>query len=849
MVKQIPSIIPESDPISVDAKASTMPVPWTTGTNDSMFRPIDIDGQRWNRIFPYRLLVVRAVDSGYEKVFGAGLGKEIMSADALGLGQFRVLFKSMDTSWEYNFHMSPQQMSVSTPFAISNTSTLRGIVEEHNGVKYKVINMAGSFGIFPNRPSVVNNSSPSIASSLFSGSIAATLGVANQLKSLVSTISNQPRSSSSAETAIGGYEGTGYAQALLLDQFLERYAEAKKDPDNSDWRLVLDIPKQNQSFLVTPMQFAYNQSVESPNEYKYSLQLKAYRRVDLNASGAVDNSLPPLNANMLQRVLSSIAQARRVLGESINLVKAVRSDFQTPLNALRQSALFYKDLAGVAAALVDLPSALVEDLKSAGSDAIKTLDQGNQIFTKSVNKLKKAASDAEAAAREGIPLAAVLSGQLGAQGILSQKTSPSNKVFESPEESFDLLNSVSINSMSLTPAQQDAINTELENAQLLTVDDLRKNRDVVLELATQISNNYGTSTDLYSKMYGTPTPYNRVQDMTIDELAVLKALYDVVQAMDLTTATRELDDLRIQDAYDFVNDLADDSNVPFQQSISKILVPVPFNFSIEEIAARYLGNPDRWLEIVTLNALKSPYIDETGFSRSLLSNASGRQFNIDSSENLYIGQKVSLRSLSQPPTTRRITDIEKISDSNYLITTDGLDNLDVYTVSAQARMQAYLPATVNSQNQIFIPSNEASPNDIRAKSVPVADQDALTGLSKIDWLQQENGDVAIDSMGDVRLAFGMTNLIQALKMKFAVSAGKLLKNPKYGNGVQVGSSTADLQLSELYKQVRATVLADARFGDVNKLEILLDGPTLTFNLSVTIAQNRGILPITFSVRV
>ena len=114
-------------------------------------------------------------------------------------------------------------------------------------------------------------------------------------------------------------------------------------------------------------------------------------------------------------------------------------------------------------------------------------------------------------------------------------------------------------------------------------------------------------------------------------------------------------------------------------------------------------------------------------------------------------------------------------------------------------------------------------------------------MSKIDWLQTEDGDVALDSFAEPRLAYGLTNLIQALKMKFAVSAGQLIKNPKYGAGVSVGESTADIELRTLYSQVRETVISDPRFSDINKLEIFLDGPTLTFNVLVTIAQNRSLM--------
>jgi hypothetical protein len=334
--------------------------------------------------------------------------------------------------------------------------------------------------------------------------------------------------------------------------------------------------------------------------------------------------------------------------------------------------------------------------------------------------------------------------------------------------------------------------------------------------------------------------------MTIDEYQILTALYDAIQAIDNLTATQEIDDGRIASAMEYVGGVANANDIQFETSQSKLKVPVPYGLSIEEIALRYLGDADRWVEIVTLNALKSPYIDENGFTISLLSNANGRQFNIPSATNLYLGQKVTLLSNTQIPTTRRIINIEKISDSNYLISLDGLDNLDSYTTLDNARLKAYLPGTTNSQNQIFIPSDLQPSNNINTKAIPSLSQDSLVGLSRIDWLLQDDGDIALDVYGDVKLASGLNNLVQALKLKFLTPTGKLLKHPDFGAGIKAGNSSADLDATEIYKQIKDAILADKRFSSIEKMEVILDGSILTINLSVGYNKNE-VLPLTFSV--
>jgi hypothetical protein len=253
------------------------------------------------------------------------------------------------------------------------------------------------------------------------------------------------------------------------------------------------------------------------------------------------------------------------------------------------------------------------------------------------------------------------------------------------------------------------------------------------------------------------------------------------------------------------------------------------------------------LEIATLNALKSPYIDETGFERYLLSNAEGRQFTVASIENLYINQIVTIYSNNQPRTMRRILNIETINDTNHLITVDGLDNLNVYTTSAQARIKAYLPGTVNSSNQIFIPSNLDAPDDIRARPIPLFKADPLVGLSKVDLLLNDSGDIALDNYKDIKLAGGMTNLIQALKLKFATPIRSLIKHPEYGSGVGPGTSTAEFTATDIYNKIKETIIADPRFSDIERLRVTLQGPTLTIEVSVRIANGNGILPLSFQI--
>ena len=835
----------------------TPATPWSAFNNEEVFfRRKDIKGENWNKFFPYRLMVIDVNESskgGYKPVSTGLQVRQDITTQTIE-GRTTVTVQPMGNTWVYTFPISPSKLTIVNPFAIRTTSTLQGVLEEHNGTKFKTINISGTTGVWPNRPSLNKAAEPSssIAASLFSSSFSALSNVAssvNRLKNIAG--GNHPASTPKApkpENAL--LEQTGYYQAQLLEQFLEQYTIAKKDPANKSWRLVFDIPKKNESYIVTPLMYVSDQNKEKPIEWLYNIQLKAWKRIDINSpTGSISPTKIQLNANAYQRILGSINEARRLVGNSMNLVKAVRSDFQKPLNALRQSALLVKDTVGLAASVVDLPKQIIGDYESSIKDSFAILGDAGQELVNLLpgggfQAMQKTTTD-----NEGLSDKQVLNGALGNERKNFLKSDPANNVFDNPEESFEFFNAIDTGILNLNQAQQDVIDNEFETVRGFTVEDIKDMKTTILDLALGINNRYGAGDETVARIYGNPTPRSRVIPMTVEENEIVAALFEVIQGLDYLTATKELDKGNTQSSLEYVGGLANDSDIAFELSNSKFLVPVPFKLNIEQISLRYLGDANRWMEIATLNNLKSPYIDEDGFSLNLLSNGDGRQFNINSNENLYIGQKINLFSTTVSVFIRKIQNIEKISDTNFLITVDGVDNLDSLKIAENAQIKAFLPGTVNSQNTIYIPSKEAAPADDETFSVPYLTEDALTGLSKIDWLLTDTGDIATDALGDIRLSNGMTNIIQAIRQKIVTKKNSLLRHPDYGLGVSPGISHADVLASEIFKDITDMIQQDPRFSSVDKLVLDIKGPVLSIKMNISLAGNNGLLPIDFKVAI
>ena len=838
-------------------------LPWNN-VSSQFWAKMTIDPTRWDQLFPYRLVVFDTAKN--QIVGGNGSGtvglptksgaETIFSTEGKNI---IINFIPLGNQWIFRLPITPQQLSITDQFAINTSATLRGVIEEHSGVRFKMIQASGTMGVWTQRSSVVSPPAPtSIVQSLFGGTIEAAANTVNQFSAIINTATSDhpanrpkrfdPKSSNFGDTS------TGYFHALALQQFLEQYAEAKKNPKNASWRLVFDIPKQNQSFVVTPMTFSWLQNENKPTQINYSMQMKAWRRIDLTQKvSAIIPGIQSIDIGILQRILNTISEARKLTSSAVNLIGAVRSDVERPLDVLRQTSLLIKDLAGVSLTAADLKFQIARDYKSAIGEVLKDY-QSTGAFLSSISSDPAVASaladfHLSYVNREGLSIQKIGDGQLGPAASLSQKIDPSHNFLNQPEKNFTIMNQVFIQDMKLTPIQQAQVDQMIIDAQTITIDDLKTFRAVIQTLALQLSNNFGAGSTFYSQMYGIPAPIARISPMTVDEYELLKALYDVMQSYDILTATTQVDDIKKSTNMEYVAGLANGAGIDFNLPNSKILSPVPFGLTVEQIAARYLGNPQRWLEIVTLNNLRSPYIDENGFQRPLLSNATGRQITISSIENMYIGQRIVLHSASQIPSARRILGIDRLSDTSYLLSLDGNPDIDVFTVPDKAYIQVYLPGTVNSQQKIFIPS-ELTVQDGPTILIPTSvSEDSLVGLSKVDWLLTETGDIATNTFGDFRFSAGMTNLIQALKLKIATPKGTVLMHPEFGLGIRAGIMNSEVNVQDIYNNINKLIEEDPRFTGLDSLQVSLTGPVLSISMSVQLAGQNGVFPVTFQLTV
>lgn len=809
---------PNATPLGSATLAISNTVPSNATDPNWVHVGTEIETSRWNKSYPYQLLMVEKTGNGYS------------------------------TKNTFTLPIPPQELSISVPFAIGVDVTLGGIVEQHNASPIRILTLSGTTGVLPLRATGKILAQTSTVGAIFAGTIAASQNTANAFSSLFNLTAPPDNLVADNPTGDDG-KSTGYYQFRLLQQFLESYATLKKNSAHKNLRLAFAIWKDQSVYLVTPERFDVRRTAQSPWEYNYNLQLKAWRRVNLTGAPNPNHGFTAVtrNPNSFAKTLAKVQDARRVLQGAREVLEAVSGDINAALfEPLREVALFCKDGLGVAVAAMDLPLSIIQDLKGPTLEALSLRGSLINLESTANANVKEALADLKS-------LAVAASKSETDNGTLSTAQSltgadPANTLFENPQDNPDFFEALSPSDLNLAPETQAKIEAERERIRTFTRLDFETIRDQVESFAVAFADAVGAGSARFDATFGRTTVTSS-KTPTDDDFEALFSLNQAVLELSRLAASsdNERDTVTTLDA---VAGMASRSGIAFTVPVSKFAVPFPYGSTLEQLAARYLGDPDRWFEIVTLNGLRQPFVDETGFDLPLLTNADGNQVHVSDASNLYIGQKVWLSASNASRIERRVSKIEEVAAGSVLLTLDGDPDLDNYDVAGQATLHAFLPDTVNSQMLIYIPSDDpTSEEDFRTKAIPGLNEfDPLIRVGGIDLLLTDDGDLVLTPDGDGRLAYGLTNLIQQVKLGFATPRGSLLRHPSYGFGILPGTNTAEVSVKDILSGIQDMFSNDPSFAGVSGVSIAKSGPVLSVGMSVAVAGANQTIPISIDIR-
>ncbi len=424
-----------------------------------------------------------------------------------------------------------------------------------------------------------------------------------------------------------------------------------------------------------------------------------------------------------------------------------------------------------------------------------------------------------------------------------------------------------VQDIALTNEEEDLIQREIDRINLYTKNDFVLARKKIREYRDRLADYIGLKDDDYNKVYNRSSISQQVNATVVDLNYLLQA-QKMIKTIDFLLANLYSVDLAV-DPFAIARANANNPEINIGQYSSGRLVRLNYGESLQSLAERYLGDPDKWIDIAIANGLKPPYIDEVGQSIPLLSNGNGNFINLAETDingnlnidKLYINQPVFLSSSTQVlPDQRSIVNITQVPVSGeIIIELDGPANLDIYKTADNAAIRVFAPNTINSSFYILIPSTEEIPED-RKNEVPwfLSKSSEDEKKAGIDLAIDPQGDLIFTPNSDVKLSYGLENAIQAMKLKLTVELGSLHKHPDFGFPNFLGEKTSSFLLvrEKIRETLERQISKDPRFDYIETMSIEFmrdkNNPeksvnAISISLSVKLAGGNTVIPISFSV--
>lgn len=426
---------------------------------------------------------------------------------------------------------------------------------------------------------------------------------------------------------------------------------------------------------------------------------------------------------------------------------------------------------------------------------------------------------------------------------------------------------VPVESAPISALEQAIIDKEVTRISMFSKNDFVAIKKQIIKLRDQASDLSSGEDDAYNKTFhrsSLPAYLNP----TIEDQNNQLQYQNMIKVIDFILANQYSVTSTLVDPFALAKANANNPEIDIQTYQSGNLVRLNYGEDLRGLANRYLGDPDKWIDVAIANGLKPPYIDEVGIRLPLKANGSKNLINISKTDSggglnkdkFFINQIVILQSDTQTfPDQRIVINIKEVPVSGELIIElNGEDDLDRYKTAENANIRVFAPNTINSELFILIPSTtplDEAPSLETPWFLRTSGEDEKR--MKVDLALNENMDISFTSSNDLSLSWGMANAIQAIKLKLLIELGELQRHPEFGFVSVLGQTNINPEQTKatMVESLNRQIEADPRFDRIESININyfgsgLEGPAgYAISMEVRLAGSSKTIPISFSVNV
>jgi nucleoid-associated protein YgaU len=566
--------------------------------NKDFFGSVDFDRSNWvgnSGPFPkdlrYGFAIVRPAGS---------------SGDIKAPAQF-----SEDSEDLFLLQVAPQQIQQKEIFATNIQATRKGVIVESEGVVFKDIILSGNTGVFPGERGSSTSPTPSL-----------------------SNLTNPPSAPAGVDPETGLSKRTGvktisgYEEFQRLRQFFLKYAKQKVDTSGGTFLAFIN-QKDNQYLIVEPLEFVMERNARSPMTYDYRITMKAIALLsDVQAPKAeADEAISLLDqiSNSIANVVAIVDSATEVLnaarGSLISITQGIDNLLFTPLRqtaiALRAQNAGINESLAVPAILFRGGQGAVSDLQLAVAEAKGSVGSVIANYASS----QRAVIDATASTL-GVPnntprsTTGIITDEFGnitGTGTGSSTSDTPSFGLTSPQDA----NTINGETPNLTPeqfVQVQEISADIDASPNTPIprsfiQSLKTNTETIRD---DFADSIGVGDEGYDEIFGRTVTQIAppLAVPTDDQFLILGALQDLISALDYLLCNNayfqaDADAVyqQAQQTYGAIATISQPDNVRE--------VTINSGDTLERIALREYGDALRWVDLVVLNKLKSPYILDT----------------------------------------------------------------------------------------------------------------------------------------------------------------------------------------------------------------------------------------------
>lgn len=430
---------------------------------------------------------------------------------------------------------------------------------------------------------------------------------------------------------------------------------------------------------------------------------------------------------------------------------------------------------------------------------------------------------------------------------------------------YTIFDAMSIESTNISKIERQVIDSEVTRVSAFTKTTFLEMREAFIVARDEIADNMGGSDIDYNRIYSRSSKAKTLEK-SIDELQASSQLQIAIESIDAILANQQiLQSTAAIDPFAFARANANNPDFDIGQYASGTLVRMQYGETLQQLAQRTLGNPDRWYDIAIANGLKPPYVDEVGISLSLVSNGNGNRINISKTgidgklnrDRFYLNQIIILQSNTERLADQRI--VRSISEvpvsGEIVLELSGAEDMDRYKASESANVRVFSPQTINSTFYVLIPGSAPLAEDQVVQDTPwfLRSKGEDEKQAGVDLYIETNGDLQFTPSGDIQLRYGADNAMQALLILLSTEVGILARHPEYGIATGIGDVNNNFAATrqKLAEAVSTQVLNDPRFSRLRTLQVeLLSGASgYKVFLEAELAGSKSVIPVSFTVNI